>query len=197
MRRAKPESCERRFESEGGEMGGEMNTAWDAGGGAMDGPAALQAQGAAVMESAFTAMLTAAPVEQMTDPNCGDLTWRTLISSDQTPSSAMVIGVAELRPNGFLASHRHEPPEFYFGLTGGGVVEIDGRPHAIAAGVAVYIPGGAQHSVSAAGEGLSFLYGFPRSSYTEVQYAFCHLAAAQLEAFTLRAPQGAHETATA
>jgi hypothetical protein len=37
----------------------------------------------------------------------GALTWQTLISADRTPSSSLVVGVAEFPPGGHLGLRQH------------------------------------------------------------------------------------------
>ena len=126
----------------------------------------------------FTAELSDQPVEGGTDPQTGTVTWRTLISGDRTPSKELIVGVADMGAFGTLKAHRHEAVEFYFGLSGEGIVEIDGVRHRIAHGTAVYIPGNAEHGVIAGPDGLSFLYGFPEHAFEDVEYVFSHSAAA-------------------
>jgi quercetin dioxygenase-like cupin family protein len=106
------------------------------------------------------------------DPAFGTVRWRTLICADRTPSSDMVLGVAEFGPGDRLEPHRHAPSEFYFGLSGEGTVTVEGMPHRIAPGVAIFIPSEAEHEVEAGAFGLSFAYGFPRGRFAEVDYRF-------------------------
>lgn len=113
-----------------------------------------------------------APLEGGEDPAFGTVRWRTLFSADRTATASMVLGVAEFGPEGTLKPHRHLPAEFYFGLSGAGVVTIDGVAHAIGPGVALYIPGDAEHGTVAGPEGLRFLYGFPRDRFSDVDYRF-------------------------
>ena len=118
------------------------------------------------------------PLEGGEDPAFGTVRWRTLFSADRTPTADFVLGVAEFGPQGILCAHRHEPAEFYFGLSGDGVVTIDGIAHAIAPGVALFIPADAEHEVVAGPEGLRFLYGFARDRFSDVVYRFSAPAAA-------------------
>ncbi|EKE45179.1 hypothetical protein OCGS_0874 [Oceaniovalibus guishaninsula JLT2003] len=106
------------------------------------------------------------------DPAFGSVLWRTLVSADRTPSAGMVAGMAILGPGGTLNAHRHSPPEIYFGIEGNGVVLIDGARHLISSGVAVYIPGDAEHSAVAGQGGLRFFYVFPADRFDEVDYRF-------------------------
>lgn len=127
-------------------------------------------------QAPFTASLDDRPVER--DPDSGSVTWRTLISSDRTPSGELIFGVAEFPPHGDLLPHWHEPAELYFGLGGSGTVTIDGASFAIAKGVAVFIPGKCVHGVVAGADGLSFAYGFARDDYGSIVYHMVDATAA-------------------
>ncbi len=121
---------------------------------------------------AFAVNTIDVPLDGGTDPAFGTVMWRTLVSSDQTPSRDMVMGVAEFGAGGTLLPHRHEPSEIYYGLSGSGIVTIDGIPHVIAQGTAIHIPSNAEHGTVAGPEGLAFVYVFPRDSFAEVDYRF-------------------------
>jgi oxalate decarboxylase/phosphoglucose isomerase-like protein (cupin superfamily) len=95
-----------------------------------------------------------------------------LISGDRTPSDQITLGVADFPPHGTLNVHRHEPAEFYFGLTGEGTVFVNGASFRIAQGIAVFIPGNADHGVLAGHQGLSIAYGFARRAFDGVIYEF-------------------------
>lgn len=120
-----------------------------------------------------------APLEGGEDPAFGTVRWKTLFDGDRTATSSMVLGVAEFGPAGTLLPHRHTPAEIYFGLSGTGVVTIDGVPHEINPGVAVYIPSDAEHGTVAGDDGLRFLYVFPRDRFAEVEYRFSAVREAQ------------------
>ncbi|MFN0218566.1 MAG: cupin domain-containing protein [Hyphomicrobium sp.] len=107
----------------------------------------------------------------------GNVTWHTLISADRTPSREMVFGIAHFEPGGWLGLHSHAPAEFYFGLSGEGTATIDGAEFRIAPGVAVYIPGNAEHGVVAGLQGLSFAYGFAVHAFNEIAYRYSAEAA--------------------
>lgn len=106
------------------------------------------------------------------DPAYGTVTWRTLINGTPDVPREFVLGIAEFSPHGTLLPHRHDPAEFYFGLDGSGIVTIDGVDHEIAAGVAVYVPAGAEHGVVAGSQGLRFSYGFAEGSFASIEYRF-------------------------
>jgi quercetin dioxygenase-like cupin family protein len=120
----------------------------------------------------FAVKLEDSPVEGVGDTQSGLLTWRTLISGDRNPSDQLIIGVADFPPHGQLNVHRHEPAEFYFGLSGGGTVVARGVEYRIAKGIAVFIPGNTDHGVVAGPGGLSMLYGFAQRAFSEIVYDY-------------------------
>lgn len=111
-------------------------------------------------------------IEGGTDPVFGTVRWRTLINGNDSKRSEFVLGIAEFDPHGTLHLHRHSPAEYYLGLDGDGVVTIDGTQYRIAAGIAIYIPGNAEHGVIAGENGLRFTYGFAENAFEEVEYRF-------------------------
>lgn len=103
----------------------------------------------------------------------GDVQWKTLISAGLTPSGALTAGVARLRANGRLHAHRHEQAEIYVILEGSGTVTIDGAATDVAAGMTVFIPGSAIHSIEAAGDAaLRFAYVLDADAFEDVNYVF-------------------------
>lgn len=112
------------------------------------------------------------PLTGGTDPTYGTVQWRTLINGTDTAPRDLVLGIAEFGPQGTLHPHRHSPAEFYFGLEGCGTVTIDGVPHSIGPGVALYIPGDAEHGTVAGPEGLRFAYGFAAPGFEGIEYRF-------------------------
>src|SRR5215218_8634590 len=77
--------------------------------------------------------------------------WKDLIGRERGASQALSLGVAEIPPGAALARHRHDAPEIYYLLSGAGSVEVDGTNYPVAAGAAVFIPGGALHAFSNTG----------------------------------------------
>lgn len=116
------------------------------------------------------------PLSGGTDPTYGCVRWRTLINGNDDSPRDMVLGIAEFAPHGRLLPHRHDPAEFYFGLDGAGTVTIDGVDHQIAPGIAIYVPGGAEHGVVAGPQGLRFSYGFAAASFEQIEYRFTDCA---------------------
>ncbi|MGH1452614.1 MAG: cupin domain-containing protein [Paracoccaceae bacterium] len=108
--------------------------------------------------------------------NFGSVMWRTLVCADRTPSSDMVMGLAEFDAGGTLLPHRHLPAEVYYGVEGSGTVTIDGIAHKIAPGIAVFVPSNAEHGTVAGPEGLKFVYVFPNARFAEVDYRFSAVA---------------------
>lgn len=121
---------------------------------------------------AFTMSAAEVPIEGEDHPVHGDVTWHTLISADRTPSESLVLGIAHLQPGGWLGLHRHDPAEFYLGLSGEGTATVDGKPFRVAAGIALFIPGNAEHGIKAGPEGLSFAYGFAVNAFADIEYRF-------------------------
>ena len=122
--------------------------------------------------SGFSVDLETLADEGWPDPERGDVTWRTLVDADRHPSSGLAVGVASIGAGGRFEPHRHATAEFYFGLSGEGIVTVDGTAHRIAPGVAVYLPPDAVHETVAGEEGLRFLYAFPVDRLDEVEYQF-------------------------
>ncbi|MEZ5911516.1 MAG: cupin domain-containing protein [Paracoccaceae bacterium] len=127
--------------------------------------------------AAFSIDAATTPLEGGTDPTFGTVCWRTLISGGDHADREFVLGIAEFGAHGTLHPHRHSPAEFYLGLSGDGIVTIDGVAHRIATGVAVYIPGEAEHGVLAGPAGLRFAYGFAERAFADVAYRFSALGA--------------------
>ena len=121
---------------------------------------------------AFTVDAATTPLEGGEDPAFGSVRWRTLISGGEHAKREFVLGIAEFEPQGTLLQHRHDPAEFYLGIEGDGIVTIDGVPHHIAAGIAVYIPANAEHGVIAGSSGLRMTYGFAEGAFSDVEYRF-------------------------
>ena len=114
-------------------------------------------------------------VDRWDDPSRGNITWQTVFSSELTPTSGMTLGIAELPADGTVSNqrHRHAAAEFYFVLSGQGVLEIEGQQTAIHQGVAVFIPGNAEHALFATGDQpLRLLYGFATDTFDDVEYVY-------------------------
>jgi quercetin dioxygenase-like cupin family protein len=114
-------------------------------------------------------------VEGWDDAARGAVTWRTLISGDRTPTDSLTQGVAELREGDPQARrlHRHAHAETYYVLSGRGWLRVGDDDHALAPGVAAFIPGNALHGARAEGpDPLRILYTFAADAFSEVEYEF-------------------------
>lgn len=114
------------------------------------------------------------PDERWDDQSRGTIRFRTLISAPRTDTNGIVCGVAMLAKGETFPLHSHAEPEVYFGLEGTGEVMIDGMPHSLAPGVALYIPGGAVHGVPLAKAPLTWFYTFAADRFADIRYRFLH-----------------------
>lgn len=112
------------------------------------------------------------PDECWDDPARGSIRFRTLLSAPQTDSDEITCGVAIMAAGDTFPLHSHPQAEVYFGLEGEGEVMVDGTPHRLAPGVALYIPGGAVHGVPVAAAPLRWFYCFAADSFAEIRYSF-------------------------
>jgi quercetin dioxygenase-like cupin family protein len=101
------------------------------------------------------------------------LRWKLIFSGRRMPTDALSMGLAEFPPGAVLPLHHHAPAEVYHGLDGEGLVEIEGEPHRLRAGVSLFIPANTRHRTTNTGPGpLRFLFVFPTDSFEEVVYHF-------------------------
>ena len=114
------------------------------------------------------------PDECWDDQGRGTIRFRTLVSAPATDTRELVCGVAMLAPGETFPLHSHPQAEVYFGLDGMGEVLVDGVPHPLAPGVALYIPGGAVHGVPLASAPLTWFYTFAADSFADIRYTFEH-----------------------
>ncbi|RMJ21036.1 hypothetical protein PHISP_08094, partial [Aspergillus sp. HF37] len=114
------------------------------------------------------------PPESFSDPSHGSVTWHTLFSCPQTPTSDLSAGIALCPPNtGNLRVHRHQQAEIYYIIDGEGEVTIEGVTKRVTAGSSVFIPSNEKHSIVNVGsKSLRFFYVFPTSSFGDVVYRF-------------------------
>jgi quercetin dioxygenase-like cupin family protein len=111
---------------------------------------------------------SAVPVESGEDVG---VTWRTLTSSDRTPTAQLTTGVCEIAPGGALALHRHPTLELYYFLEGSGLVRLGGAERSVGPGITVSIPADLPHGIRNTGkEPLRLFYVFPVDSFSEVAY---------------------------
>jgi quercetin dioxygenase-like cupin family protein len=105
-------------------------------------------------------------------PEKGTIRWQSVFSKGETETDSLTCGVAIIRPGEHFAAHRHAHSEVYFGLEGHGTVVIDGQPHSLSPGVALFIPGNAEHGIPEANETLRWFYAFAADSFDEITYRF-------------------------
>jgi mannose-6-phosphate isomerase-like protein (cupin superfamily) len=112
--------------------------------------------------------------ESWADATRGSASWFTLFSSDMTPTETMSAGIMEIPPDGgTLKPHRHEQAEIYFFSEGSGLLTIDGTATTMTAGMAAFIPGGAEHSLrNDSASVLRVFYVFPTDRFADVVYRF-------------------------
>ena len=102
----------------------------------------------------------------------GTIRWKTLISGDVTASDTLVCGIALMAKGDSFALHSHAQPELYFGLEGEVDVQINGTPHRLKPGVALFIPGDAVHGVLAADQPVRWFYTFAADAFPDIAYTF-------------------------
>ena len=99
------------------------------------------------------------------------VSWRTLTSSDRTPTRELTSGVCEITPGGVLALHRHPTLELYYFLEGTGVVQLGDAERPVAPGVTVSIPADLPHALRNTGDTvLRLFYVFPADSFSQIVY---------------------------
>lgn len=107
------------------------------------------------------------------DPERGAVAFRTVFSSDLTPSATITTGVAELEPGAVFRVHRHTAVETYYVLTGAGLVTLGTIEHPVTEGTSVFIPSRTWHGVSNTGDTVLRLhYVLAADSLAHVDYDF-------------------------
>jgi quercetin dioxygenase-like cupin family protein len=114
----------------------------------------------------------ALPEATWDSPEKGTVRWQSVFSKGETETDSLTCGVGIIRPGEHFAAHRHAHAEVYFGLEGRGTAVIDGQPHEISPGVALFIPGNAEHGIPVAHETLRWFYTFAADSFDEITYRF-------------------------
>lgn len=107
--------------------------------------------------------------------------WRTLLSSQQTPTNGITAGIAYSAPKtGYLCPHLHQQEEIDYILSGEGYVTINDEETKAGEGSLVYIPGSSKHGIrnaderheSEGGIELKFFWAFPCDGFGDVVYRF-------------------------
>lgn len=125
------------------------------------------------MSSELIRNVNAGDGEQWDDPVRGRVTFRTLLSSDITPSEGLTAGVAEVAPGDVFRPHRHRETEVYLVIEGEGTLLLDGAERLVGVGDVVYLPSGHLHGVSNTGDGsLRLFYVLDADGMHEVAYDF-------------------------
>lgn len=117
------------------------------------------------------------------DREHGKVSWKTLISSDLTPSNSITTGIASCPPRrenqpysagGNLGLHRHRQAEVYIILSGEGIVNVDMIEYPVEAGSVLFIPGSSEHSVRnmSLTEDLVWYYCLATDSFKDVRSIF-------------------------
>ncbi len=112
------------------------------------------------------------PMQTWDDPARGSLRWQSLFSQGQTDSDSLTCGVAHMDAGDTFALHHHPQSEVYFGLSGAVEVLVNGQPFALTPGVALFIPGGAEHGIMRATEPCSWFYVFAADRFEQIPYSF-------------------------
>lgn len=113
------------------------------------------------------------------DERHGDVTSRTLTSSDRTSSSMMTTGLGELGPGETFRVHRHTPAETYDVVSGEGQIILDGVERPLRPGDSAFIPGGTWHGlVTTSSQVLTFFPVLAADSLLDVDYELEDPAAA-------------------
>ncbi|WP_040609343.1 cupin domain-containing protein [Pseudooceanicola batsensis] len=98
------------------------------------------------------------------------VTYRTLLSGDETPTHGLVQGIATLRAGDVEAAHWHDIPETVHVLEGHGHARLGAEILQMRPGDTFFVPAGCVHEWRN-GEGiLRFLYSFPADSFAEIAY---------------------------
>ncbi|TGD65003.1 cupin domain-containing protein [Tabrizicola sp. WMC-M-20] len=148
------------------------------------------------MSTPFALNAADQPMETWADPSCGSVRWQSLFSGQITPTDSLTCGVAHIAVGDTFTLHSHPQAEVYFGLSGHGIVMIDGTGWQLSPGVALFIPGGAVHGILQATEPMSWFYVFAADCFTEIAYSFqtTHSVALKTPPSGLE-PPGAQENA--
>lgn len=111
--------------------------------------------------------------ERWDDPERGRITFRTLVSSDSTPSERLTAGTAEIAPGDVFRPHRHRETEVYLVLAGEGMLLLDDAARQIRAGDVVFLPPGQLHGVANTGDQpLRLFYVLEADGMHQVGYEF-------------------------
>ena len=121
----------------------------------------------------FLARPESVPLEAWDSGAAPGVSWRTLISSDRTPTNELSTGVCFIEPGGELSRHHHAQAEVYHFISGACRVQVNEELFAVNAGDTVFVPGHAWHSVTNEGsQRVQLFYCFATTSFDEVLYHY-------------------------
>lgn len=112
------------------------------------------------------------PLEEWDDKSKGSVTWKTLISGDRTPTEKLVSGIAYFGPEENLKLHRHAQSEIIHVLDGNGTAIVGNRKIEMKRQSTVFVAGNEHHAFEAGSDGMTLVYFFPVSEFSEVVYEF-------------------------
>jgi len=97
--------------------------------------------------------------------------YQMLLSGERVPTDSLTCGIAIVGPDAPLPLHRHAQAEVYYGLQGEARVTVGGHEFLLSEGVALFIPGNAEHAVHADAP-ARFLFAFAADSYSDIEYVY-------------------------
>lgn len=136
-----------------------------------------------------TKSLDPSKAETWTDVTRGKFSWHTLLSSPETATSSLTMGILTCPADeGYLALHRHDQAEVYYILEGKGRMNVAENVYEVSTGDMVFVPSNAEHGIwNVASEGLGeqsegrakskmkelrVLYVFAVDGFDEIKYRF-------------------------
>ena len=108
------------------------------------------------------------------DAKRGDVRFRQLLDAGAAPAGGLAQGIAEFVPGGRENLHAHDIAESGFVLDGEGLLLLDGREVAVAAGDMLLVPPGTVHGWSTPETSMRLLFTFPAPSLDAVVYRWAH-----------------------
>ena len=111
-------------------------------------------------------------IEEWDDKRHGEVRWRTLISSDRTPSCDLVCGLAYFDAGQTLALHRHEQSEIVHVLEGSGTATFESESAPMKPGTTIFVGKNAPHQWTAGKDGMVLLFTVAASSFADIRYRF-------------------------
>jgi len=110
--------------------------------------------------------------EHWDDAVRGKVSWKTLVSSGQTPSKELSCGMAHFSAGGVLKRHSHQKAEVIHVIFGEGAGTVGDEQIHLSTGDTVFVPAGTAHEWVASDEGMGVFYVFASDSFEDVEYTF-------------------------